>query len=324
MVSYSEDRPRVYVMGAYWPFGGSYMAYQIALIAHLEFGFEVMDIDSPAPDHGMFVYPALFPTVSLDHVIESATDDDILIINPSYSSSWFGLRCKGRKIMYIQGFSTFQLLDCRFDLYVSASSFVQRFIANAYGIRTSVIPPFIRLDRFPRVPPWSERRVGSILVSMKGDNNLQQLLLHRLRREVAPRAGYIELGDMRLNGVPQIQLFEQIGNYRYFLTLSPAEGFGLIPLEAMAIGATVLGFDGFGSRDYMRSGVNCDVSAFADVEGVADGIIHAVTDPDYAQGLATAAQDTARQHCYTYAHFRASWLAEFDRLLVRGDTSAER
>ncbi len=90
-----------------------------------------------------------------------------------------------------------------------------------------------------------------------------------------------------------------------------------MPLEAMAMGTTVLGFDGFGGRDYMHSGVNCDVTAFADIEGVADRIVRAVTDLDYAFGLASAGQETARQRCYTYEHFRASWLAQFNRLLGR-------
>src|SRR5271165_3934459 len=176
MVSYSGGgKPRIYVMGAYWPAGGAYMAYHIALLAHLEFGFEVMNMDGPEPNHGMFIYPILFPTVTIDEVMEAAADEDILIVNPSYSPHWFGLRCRGRKVMYVQGFSTFQLLDCRFDLYVSASTFVQRFIAGTYGIDSCVIAPFIRLDRFPSVHPWGERRSGSMLVSLKGDPNLQDL-----------------------------------------------------------------------------------------------------------------------------------------------------
>jgi glycosyltransferase involved in cell wall biosynthesis len=296
------------------------MAYHIALLAHLEFGFEVVNVECPEPNHGIFVYPILFPTVTLEHVMEAAADEDILIVNPSYSQHWFGLRCRGRKVMYIQGFSTFQLLDCRFDLYVSASTFVQRFIVGTYGIHTCVIPPFIRIDRFPSMLPWGGRRAGSILVSQKGDENLQRLLLDRLRRELESRAVGIGLGDMRLSGVPQAELFDQIGTYRYFLTLSPAEGFGLIPLEAMAMGVTVLGFDGFGGRDYMRSGVNCDVTAFADIEGVADRIVRAVTDLDYALALARAGQETAQRQCFTYDHFRAGWLAQFNRLLARQGT----
>src|ERR1700754_405363 len=146
MVSYSAGgKPRIFVMGAYWPAGGAYMAYHIALMAHLEFGFEVIDVNSPEPTHGMFNYPILFPTVTFEHVVEASGDEDILIVNPSYSPYWFGLRCKGRKVMYAQGFSTFQLLDCRFDLYVSASTFVQRFIAGTYGVDSCVIPPFIHL-----------------------------------------------------------------------------------------------------------------------------------------------------------------------------------
>jgi hypothetical protein len=310
----NSDKQRVFVMGAYYPNGGTYIAYQLALILHLDFDFEIMIISDQGANHGVFDYPIVFPTISESEVVESATDDDILIANPSFSPHWFGLRCKGRKVMYIQGFSTFQLLDCRFDHYVTVSTFVQRFIAGTYGIQTRVIPPFIHADRFPRPMPWRERRVGSILVSMKGDQSLQNLLLDRLRRELSTRGCDASLTDLRLQQRPQSELLAQIGQYRHFLTLSPAEGFGLMPLEAMAMGATVLGFDGFGGCDYMRPGRNCDVTTFADIEGVADRIARAVAEPDYAEALAMAGQETAKQTCYTYDNFCASWREEFERL----------
>lgn len=305
------QRRRAFVMGAYYPHGGAYMAYHLGLVLHLDFGCEVMVIDGPDANDN-FDYPIVFPKIDQNSFVDSANDDDILIANPSFSSHWFGLRHKGPKIMYIQGFNTFQLLDCRFDHYVAVGSFVQTFIASTYGIQTRVISPFIQASRFPQAIPWRERQEGSILVSVKGDQRLQNLLLDRLRQELSARACDVDLSDMRLEQRPQSELLKQIGQYRHFLTLSPAEGFGLMPLEAMAMGATVIGFDGFGGRDYMLPGVNCDVTAFADIEGVADRIVRAIAEPDRAEALAKAGGETARQARYAYDHFRACWRAEFE------------
>jgi len=43
--------------------------------------------------------------------------------------------------------------------------------------------------------------------------------------------------------------------------LSVAEGFGLVPLEAMAMGSVVVGFDGYGGREHLTPGANCAVAA---------------------------------------------------------------
>ena len=242
-----------------------------------------------------FPYDEIFPLIPTDELISDCKDRDLLIMNPSFSPHWLGLRCKGRKVMYVQGFSTFHLLDCHFDLYVTVSTFVQNFIRSTYGIRTRVIPPFIQPSRFPEPRPWHERKADSILVSKKGDQNLQTLLLDRLRLALPTRRCDVRLDDMLRQGRPQSQLLEQVGEYRHFLTLSPAEGFGLMPLEAMAMGTTVLGFDGYGGRDYMDPGINCDVASFANIEGVADGIARAIADPDYAETLTVAGRQTGHQ-----------------------------
>lgn len=309
--------PKCYVFEPYVPNGGTYMAYQLARLVQQDFGFEGVAVGATDAAHGIFQYDEIFPLITTDELISVCKDRDLLIMNPSFSPHWLGLRCKGRKVMYVQGFSTFHLMDCHFDLYVTVSTFVQNFIRSTYGIRTRVIPPFIQPSRFPEPRPWHERKADSILVSKKGDQNLQTLLLDRLRLALSTRRCDVRLDDMLRQGRPQSQLLEQVGEYRHFLTLSPAEGFGLMPLEAMAMGTTVLGFDGYGGRDYMHPGINCDVASFADIEGVADGIARAIADPDYAETLTVAGRQTAHHECYTYERFRSSWRAEFEDLLSR-------
>ena len=71
-----------------------------------------------------------------------------------------------------------------------------------------------------------------------------------------------------LDGMTHAEVASALRRSRLFLTFTAQEGFGLPALEAMACGAYVAGFDGFGGREFMRTGhstvVPCgDVLAFA-------------------------------------------------------------
>ena len=178
---------RAYVVGAYIPNGGTFMAYHLGKILQEDFGFEAVAVGDHRPDCDVFDYDPVFPSVSVDDMVAAITDRDVLIANPSFSPHGFGFRCRGRKVMYIQDFKTYSLLDCRFDHYVTVSEFVRRFVSSTYAIDTAVVPPFIRADIFPPAPPWAERPPGSILVSLKGGPHFhQELMLDRLR-QMLPR-----------------------------------------------------------------------------------------------------------------------------------------
>jgi hypothetical protein len=291
------------------------MVYHLARILCLYFDFEGIVVGNNDTNHGVFNYDLVFPSISVEELAASISDDDVLIAGPAFSSHCFGFKCRGRKVMYIQAFTTFRLLDCRFDHYVSVSGFVQKFISNTYGIDTIVVPPFILVDTFPSPKPWQERPPASILISLKGDNTEQILLLDRLKQILATRLPGFSLDNIFECKRPQRELIARMGECRYFLTLSSAEGFGLMPLEAMAMETTVLGFDGFGGRDYMRSGINCAVKAYPDIEGVADQILSAIANPEYAEALAKAGRLTAQQSQYTYGHFRKAWREQFSHFL---------
>ena len=93
--------------------------------------------------------------------------DDVLFANAGYSRFVFGPRLPGRKIMYVQGFTTYRPLDLAYDAYVCVSSFVQRFLKNVYGVDAPLIAPFVELAALPPAAPWDERRPGSIVVHVK-------------------------------------------------------------------------------------------------------------------------------------------------------------
>ena len=303
---------RVYVVGAYLPNGGAYMAYRLGLILELDLGWKGVAVSVPGqgPANSIHRYDVVFPSISLETMEHAITSRDILIANPSFSAHQLGLRLAGRKLMYIQGFTTYGVLDCYFDHYVAVSGFVANFVSNLYGVKAPVIPPFIQLEDFPQPTEWLQRPPVSILVSAKSND----AILIRLRELIAREAPDIKLDDV-LSPLPHSNLIARLGSYRYLISLSPADGFGLIPLEAMAMGTVVLGFDGFGGREYMKSGQNCLVTSYPDLEGLAHQVIAAVRDQALGQRLSKEGRIAAQ--AYTYSRFRAAWHEEFRRFLQR-------
>lgn len=310
---------RVFVIGAYLPNGGTYMAYHLGRMLQLDFGWDAIavTVDGEHREDSVQEYDVVFPTMTLDAMEEAITEHDILIANPSFSFLWFGPRLPGRKLMYIQHFNTFNILDAYFDHYVCVSDIVSRLVSTLYGLSAPTIPPFIELERRPDAPAWRDRPAGSILIHLKGDPALQQLLLDHLRRLVTRMAPEIRLDEL-LHDRPtsHLNLLRRLGEYRYLLSLSVAEGFGLVPLEAMAMGATVVGFDGFGGRDYMEPGANCLIVSYPDTEKVAHCLVTAVRDQALAERLAQAGRITAQR--YSYARFRSAWREQLFHLLELG------
>jgi hypothetical protein len=230
MSSFVPPPGRVFVVGAYMPGGGTYMAYHLGRMLQLDFGWDAIavTVDRERRENSVQEYDVVFPTMTLDAMEQAISKHDILIANPSFSYLWFGPRLPGRKLMYIQHFNTFSLLDAYFDHYVCVSDIVFRLVSTVYGLSVPIIPPCIKLERRPDALAWRDRPAGSILIHLKGDPALQQLLLDRLRKLVTRLAPEIHLDEL-LCGRPisHLNLLRRLGRYRYLLSLSVAEGFGL-------------------------------------------------------------------------------------------------
>ena len=308
-----QPEKRVYVLEPYVPRGGTYMAYNLARILMEDFGFQAIAVSdsNTNPNHGIFRYEHSYPIVTSASMMARIRDDDILIANPSFSSLGMGLRAKGTKLMYLQGFNTYELLDCRFDHFVSVSSFVQSFIFSTYGISTNVVPPFLDIDSSIPCLPWADRPAGSCFVWTKGGSPLRASLLRHLQK-LLPE---VNLTPSHNATISHEDFLRKLGMHRYFITLSPAEGFGLPALEAMAMGATVIGFDGFGGRDFMKSDVNCVVRPFPDIEGIAKVIRILLMDTKAAEKIAEAGRATATERRFSYEGFREAWEKNFCKIL---------
>lgn len=62
-----------------------------------------------------------------------------------------------------------------------------------------------------------------------------------------------------LDAVPADEVARILQQTQIFLSVSHREGFGMPPLEAMACGAYVVGYDALGGREYLRPGVSSPV-----------------------------------------------------------------
>lgn len=314
---------RAFVVGPYLPHGGALMAYHIGRILQLDFNFQAVAVrmEREAPQTGVFQYDPAFPSVPLAEMEATIREDDVLIVNPSFSKHMFGLRLQGRKICYVQGFTTFAVLDCRFQRYVAVSEFVAGFLRAVYGLSPNVIAPFVSAAHSP-VSDWWSRPAGSTLIYLKGAPAVTHAFLERLHSLLGADNGPYTLHDTAAEGrLPHSEMLNRIAGHRYLLALSIAEGFGLVPLEAMALGTAVVGFDGFGGRDYMRPGRNCRTVSYPDIEAVAEHFQELVRFPERAAELARAARATARH--FSYERFRASWIAEFSDWLQIDPVSAQ-
>ncbi|MDX2073273.1 MAG: glycosyltransferase [Alphaproteobacteria bacterium] len=307
--------PKVYIAGAKIQTGGAYMAYHIGRLLARHFGYEMVDVHLYETGPPIFPYDTPITTMSPAEMERAITPDDLMVVNPSFSQFLFGLRLPGKKIMYIQDFRTFLLLDCHFDLYISVSNLVARYVHALYGMTTQVIPAFIDPPALP-ITPWHSRPKGSALVYMKNPSREHKILLDVLRGRLARTAPHIDLSQVTQGrGMPHAEFLQKLGSVRYLVNLSLAEGFGLVALEAMHMGTMVTGVDGLAGRDYMRQGENAYVGSIRDLRTLHLTIQRAFEDEALAEKCVQGGFKTAAE--YGYEPFKNAWLPHLAKLLGR-------
>ncbi len=84
-----------------------------------------------------------------------------------------------------------------------------------------------------------------------------------------------------LSGLTEDQVAAELRNTRVFLAVSPREGFGLPPVEAMASGCYVVGYDAIGGKEFMRPEFSSPVEV-GNTLGVAQAM-ETVLDRDLAE-----------------------------------------
>lgn len=307
---------RAYVVGAYVAAGGAFVNYRIARILAERFSLEtkIVNVGGEGPQDSWFEYENMLPAISLDELAEQIRPQDILLMSPSNSHLWLGKRLSGKKIMNVQGVNTFSLIDPHFDKYVAVSSYCQSFLSTMYGLTAEIISPFVTHLTI-QTPSWGDRVRNVVLVNGKGDSNLWRLLLEEIQGGVHAQHPDVVFMDIRENGaVRHSDLLETLSRHRYLLTLSPVEGFGLVPLEAMQLGLAVTGFDGMGGRDYMIYDGNSACVPFGSVSRVTEALLKFLNEDDYPRSLGLAGQETARH--YSEDLFVSRWTNLLEEYLV--------
>lgn len=312
---------KVYIAGAKIQTGGAYMAYHIGRILARHYGYEPIDVHLFDTGEQIFNYDTPMMTITAPDMERAISNEDILVVNPAFSPFLFGLRLPGRKIMYIQDFRTFQLLDCHCDLYLSVSQLVARHVHALYGISTHVIPAFIDTENTRPLLPWDKRPPGTALVYMKNPSREHQILLQFLRHRLKITAPHIDLSHViEGRGMPHAKFLQQLGEVRYLVNLSLAEGFGLVPLEAMAMGTLVTGVDGLAGTDYIESGRNAVTGSIRDLRMVPGAVQRAFEDDELAKKCVQNGAYTAA--LYSYEAFKNAWLRELVPFLGRWPDNA--
>lgn len=219
-----------------------------------------------------------------------------------------------------------RLMAPRVDAHVAISPSIARSIRAAYGARArrvEVIPPSLDLRRFeaPSIDParvaglrgGATRVVGG--VGRLGEQKAFHVLLDAVPRLLAaePRTRVLIVGDgpqrgalearARRLGVDRAVTFtgylaDPLPAYRAldaFVLPSLDEGFGIVFLEAMAMGVPVIGTRVVGSVDAVEDGVTGLLVPAGDPSALAEAVLRVLSDSELARRLATTAAARVRE-----------------------------
>jgi len=290
------------------------MLYQIGRICFDVFNTPVFIVQTYSGKRGdhRFLYDYEFPTISIKKMLEIVTPDDIFFCNPVHSNHAFGQRLPCQKVMYIQGANTFTVLDMHFDHYISNSTFVQQHVRKYYQVDSEIINPFINNDLFSKGISWNKRSNHILLLTYKKETIFE---FKQLMRRYMEKHALGSLSFKKIQNLSQKRLSTIMGQYKYYLSLTPVEGFGLPALEAMSSGCVVLGFNGYGGRDYFTAN-NSYVAEYRDYDPIIKCLYEINRNPGVGFSRSQKAMDTAKQ--FTFARYKREWTHFLESRIFHG------
>lgn len=309
-----RPRRRAYVVGAHVRAGGARMAHRIARISERRFGFEPVCVTVSADKSGyeMFGDDEIAATIHAGDVAMQSTAGDLLICNPSFSDLNLGSSFRGSKLSYVQGLNTFRLLDLDLNNFVAVSSPVRDFLSLMYGIDAPVIPAFIDVPSHAGRRPWQQRDFSMIVIS-KDTAPIQTVWLRRTVDEIVRKNPTLSVEFVSSYQRTHTEFIGSLSRFKFCLAFSPIEGFGLMPLEAMACGVVVVGLNGVGGREYMQPRVNCMTVDMANRHDIPAAIQELIENPGTCKLLSKNAAKTALN--YSVELFDKRWTAKLEELL---------
>ncbi len=291
----------VYVVGGTWLHGGTKIALRVGELLEERFGFALRLVQGRSEKGDELV--------SVDEVRRYATPEDVIVCNPSFSDHQLGLTSQARVLMYIQSVNAYRAIDGFCDLYVSSSTFVRDHLALHYGMDTEIISPFIDIDTMPVPLPFDERISDTAIVYSK---LYGETLLPALEARLAARS--VPLALTRPGSLPHAEYLTRLGQHRFCVCLPPFEGFGLVPLESLALGTVPLGFHGNGALDYLDAVTGRGMTRYPELDDAAQRIEALVADPAAAEEVSAAGPEIAAR--YRREVFDERWTGELARFLA--------
>lgn len=268
-------------------------------------------------------YPV--PMVQLGPSMQWSTQDVLVLPEVTPAASWQPLRTWAcRKVMHNQNpFYTFQSFPriADLDAYgllggLTCSDFTTQMLQRLGSTMPwQTVHPFV-LPIFGQAAHTPKKRQ---IAYMPRKRSTEAALLRHVFINKHPQwtnTPWVEIRDMGRRQVAQV-----LGESLLFASLSHLEGLGLPPLEAMAAGCLVCGFDGGGGREYAapengRWVADGDLEAFADALSAALGQTETQNTAQRLAGHATAAHFSER-HFQTQLNQAWTTLLGADAALFR-------
>jgi glycosyltransferase involved in cell wall biosynthesis len=186
------------------------------------------------------------------------------------------------------------------ECVVGQSQDTVRHVRDIYGVQRTVELIPLGIERPPRVPPASRQEFGlptdafvMVTVGRLIPRKSTQQLVHALAQCRLPNAHLVFVGEgpdapairqtaRELGVAERIHLlglvseedkYRALGMADVFVSTSQHEGFGLVFLEAMALGLPVVCYDRGGQTDFLKSGTTGHVIKLNDLDAFARALI---------------------------------------------------
>ena len=226
---------------------------------------------------------------------------DEVIVFPENAGGWVAemvqARLPARKVLFCQAHHYMFYSTVPAEMYgridfaavATTSGIAKRFLANVFGFRDiALLPCFIDPAIFHPRP----KKMQIVYIPHKLPREAK--LIRTMFELKFPHLASVSI--VPVEGASEMETAKIIGESAIFLSLALHESFGLPPLEAMASRTLVVGFDGYGGKEFATE-KNGHWYEADDLEAVADGLAAAVdaierNDPAIAamldEGVATA------------------------------------
>ncbi|WP_181780602.1 MSMEG_0565 family glycosyltransferase [Pseudonocardia pini] len=235
-----------------------------------------------------------------------------------------------RTAHHVDDFTTPVLVDCQRraitepDRVLVVSRQWQDILARDFGVRTTIVPNGVDLGRFAAPAPVSrpdrfvllavggiEPRKGTVhtfralarlraqglgpVLAIVGGHSFQDFAPYREAALAELIALGLELGRdvIELGTLTDPELAGWYGAADALCYPSTAEGFGLVPIEAMALGVPVVASDLPVFREHLTDGRDALLPPVGDHEALAAALARVITEPGLRESLRTAGRATA-------------------------------